>query len=156
MLSAEEILNKKIKEIRSCKDKAKLCAFFENDLNKDMTAWSEDAYEYARNLLNQAMGGPENHYGFQHGKLSQREMFECDVAMFLTRSWEYVVEYDKEQNKLNDYECMKNTQNCENGFGGYHSDYGCTLYPEKYHCIGCKDFKLRQECKDEWKRIKNQ
>ena len=35
------------------------------------------------------MGDPETHYGPQHGHLSEKEMFEWDVEMFLTRTWEY-------------------------------------------------------------------
>lgn len=150
------INNTFVEQLRTITSEQKLIKAFENLFGVLQHNWDDSIYSRAREYLNIAEGCPENHYGFQLGKLSQREMFEYDVAIFLTCNWKPIVERHKEKQKSDDYECMKNTQNCENGFGGYHCENGCTLYPETYHCIGCKDFKLRQECKDEWKQIKNQ
>ena len=77
--------------IRECKTKEQLFTVFEETSNNKMEFWGEDIYKAARSFLKQAMGNPETHYGPQHGHLSEKEMFEWDVEMFLTRSWEYPV-----------------------------------------------------------------
>lgn len=78
-----------IEMIRECKTKVQLFAVLEETSNNDMKFWDEDTYKAARSFLKQAMGNLETHYGPQHGHLSEKEMFECDVEMFLTREWEY-------------------------------------------------------------------
>lgn len=78
-----------IEKIRECKTRVQLLAFMENESNNDMKFWGENNYKAARGFLKRAMGNPETHYGPQHGHLSEEEMFECDVEMFLTRAWEY-------------------------------------------------------------------
>lgn len=78
-----------IEMIRECKTKVQLFAVFEETSNNDMKFWGENNYKAARELIKHAMGNPETHYGPQHGHLSEKEMFECDVEMFLTRTWEY-------------------------------------------------------------------
>lgn len=78
-----------IERLRECKTKEQLFAIFEETSNNDMKFWDEGIYKTARGFLKQAMGNPETHYGPQHGHLSEKEMFECDVEMFLTRTWEY-------------------------------------------------------------------
>ena len=80
-----------IEMIRECKTKEQLFTVFEETSNNDMKFWDESIYKTARGFLKQAMGNPETHYGPQHGHLSEKEMFEWDVEMFLTRSWEYPV-----------------------------------------------------------------
>ena len=85
MMSEKDI----IEMIRECKTKERLFAVFEETSNNDMKFWDESIYKTARGFLKQAMGNPETHYGPQHGHLSEREMFEWDVEMFLTREWEY-------------------------------------------------------------------
>ena len=77
--------------IRECTTREKLFALLEEASNNDMKFWSENNYRAARGFLKQAMGNPETHYGPQHGHLSEKEMFEWDVEMFLTRNWEYPV-----------------------------------------------------------------
>ena len=81
-----------IEKIRECKTKEQLFAFMENESNNDMKFWGENNYKAARGFLKLAMGNPETHYGPQHGHLSEKEMFECDVEMFLSRAWEYGME----------------------------------------------------------------
>ena len=78
-----------IERIRECDTKEQLFAVFEETSNNEMEFWDEGIYKTARGFLKQAMGNPETHYGPQHGHLSEKEMFECDVEMFLTREWEY-------------------------------------------------------------------
>lgn len=78
-----------IEMIRECKTKEQLFAVLEETSNNDMKFWGENNYKAARELIKHAMGNPETHYGPQHGHLSEKEMFECDVEMFLTRTWEY-------------------------------------------------------------------
>lgn len=80
-----------IERIRECITKEQLFTVFEETSNNKMEFWDEDIYKAARSFLKQAMGNPETHYGPQHGHLSEKEMFEWDVEMFLTRSWEYPV-----------------------------------------------------------------
>ena len=80
-----------IEMIRECKTKEQLFTVFEETSNNKMEFWDEDIYKAARGFLKQAMGNPETHYGPQHGHLSEKEMFEWDVEMFLTRNWEYPV-----------------------------------------------------------------
>ena len=80
-----------IEMIRECKTKEQLFTVFEETSNNKMEFWDEDIYKAVRSFLKQAMGNPETHYGPQHGHLSEKEMFEWDVEMFLTRSWEYPV-----------------------------------------------------------------
>ena len=80
-----------IERIRECKTKEQLFTIFEETSNNEMRFWDESIYKTARGFLKQAMGNPEIHYGPQHGHLSEKEMFEWDVEMFLTRSWEYPV-----------------------------------------------------------------
>ena len=80
-----------IEMIRECKTKEQLFTVFEETSNNKMEFWDEDIYKAARSFLKQAMGNPETHYGPQHGHLSEKEMFEWDVEMFLTRNWEYPV-----------------------------------------------------------------
>lgn len=80
-----------IEMIRECKTKEQLFTVFEETSNNKMEFWDEDIYKVARGFLKQAMGNPETHYGPQHGQLSEKEMFEWDVEMFLTRNWEYPV-----------------------------------------------------------------
>ena len=80
-----------IEMIRECKTKEQLFTAFEETSNNRMEFWDEDNYKAARGFLKQAMGNPETHYGPQHGHLSEKEMFEWDVEMFLTHSWEYPV-----------------------------------------------------------------
>ena len=87
MISEKDIIEK----IRECKTKEQLFTVFEETSNNKMEFWDEDIYKAARSFLKQAMGNPETHYGPQHGHLSEKEMFEWDVEMFLTRSWEYPV-----------------------------------------------------------------
>ena len=87
MISEKDI----IEVIRECKTKEQLFTAFEETSNNRMEFWDEDNYKAARGFLKQAMGNPETHYGPQHGHLSEKEMFEWDVEMFLTRSWEYPV-----------------------------------------------------------------
>lgn len=87
MISENEVIEK----IRECKTKVQLFAVFEETSNNDMKFWDEGTYKAARGFLKQAMGNPETHYGPQHGHLSEKEMFEWDVEMFLTREWEYPV-----------------------------------------------------------------
>lgn len=77
-----------IEMIRECKTKEQLFTVFEETSNNKMEFWGKDNYKAARGFLKQAMGNPETHYGPQHGQLSEKEMFEWDVEMFLTRSWE--------------------------------------------------------------------
>lgn len=94
--------------IRECKTKVQLFAVLEETSNNDMKFWDEDTYKAARGFLKQAMGNPETHYGPQHGHLSEKEMFECDVEMFLTRSWEYPVALralrDKDTENVNNWD----------------------------------------------------
>lgn len=85
MISEKDI----IEVIRECKTKEQLFAVLEETSNNDMKFWGENNYKAARELIKHAMGDPETHYGPQHGHLSENEMFECDVEMFLTRAWEY-------------------------------------------------------------------
>lgn len=85
MISEKDI----IERIRECKTKEQLFAVLEETSNNDMKFWGENNYKAARELIKHAMGNPETHYGPQHGHLSEEEMFECDVEMFLTRTWEY-------------------------------------------------------------------
>lgn len=85
MISEKDI----IEVIRECKTKEQLFAVLEETSNNDMKFWGENNYKAARELIKHAMGNPETHYGPQHGHLSEEEMFECDVEMFLTRTWEY-------------------------------------------------------------------
>lgn len=80
-----------IEMIRECKTKEQLFTVFEETSNNKMKFWDEDIYKAARGFLKQAMGNPKTHYGPQHGHLSEKEMFEWDVEMFLTRNWEYPV-----------------------------------------------------------------
>lgn len=80
-----------IEMIRECKTKEQLFTVFEETSNNKMEFWDEDIYKAARGFLKQAMGNPETHYGPQHGHLSEKERFEWDVEMFLTRNWEYSV-----------------------------------------------------------------
>lgn len=80
-----------IEMIRECKTKEQLFTVFEETSNNKMEFWDESVYKTARGFLKQAMGNPETHYGPQHGHLSEKEMFEWDVEMFLTRAWEYSV-----------------------------------------------------------------
>lgn len=80
-----------IEMIRECTTKVQLFAVFEETSNNDMKFWDESIYKTARGFLKQAMGNPETHYGPQHGHLSEKEMFEWDVEVFLTRKWEYPV-----------------------------------------------------------------
>lgn len=87
MMSEKDI----IEVIRECKTKEQLFAVFEETSNNKMEFWGEGVYKTARGFLKQAMGNPETHYGPQHGHLSEKEMFEYDVEMFLTRNWEYPV-----------------------------------------------------------------
>ena len=87
MISEKDI----IERIRECITKEQLFTVFEETSNNKMEFWDEDIYKAARGFLKQAMGNPETHYGPQHGHLSEKEMFEWDVEMFLTRSWEYPV-----------------------------------------------------------------
>ena len=87
MMSEKDI----IEMIRECITKEQLFTVFEETSNNKMEFWDEDIYKAARGFLKQAMGNPETHYGPQHGHLSEKEMFEWDVEMFLTRSWEYPV-----------------------------------------------------------------
>ena len=87
MISEKDI----IEVIRECKTKEQLFAVLEETSNNDMKFWGENNYKAARELIKHAMGNPETHYGPQHGHLSEEEMFEWDVEMFLTRSWEYSV-----------------------------------------------------------------
>ena len=87
MISEKDI----IEMIRECTTKVQLFAVFEETSNNDMKFWDESIYKTARGFLKQAMGNPETHYGPQHGHLSEKEMFEWDVEMFLTREWEYPV-----------------------------------------------------------------
>ena len=87
MISEKDI----IEMIRECKTKEQLFTVFEETSNNKMEFWDEDIYKAARGFLKQAMGNPETHYGPQHGQLSEKEMFEWDVEMFLTRTWEYPV-----------------------------------------------------------------
>lgn len=78
-----------IEVIRECKTKEQLFTVLEETSNNDMKFWGENNYKAARELIKHAMGDPETHYGPQHGHLSEKEMFEWDVEMFLTRTWEY-------------------------------------------------------------------
>ena len=78
-----------IEVIRECKTKEQLFAVLEETSNNDMKFWGENNYKAARELIKHAMGDPETHYDPQHGHLSEKEMFEWDVEMFLTRTWEY-------------------------------------------------------------------
>lgn len=78
-----------IEKIRECTTREKLFAVLEEASNNDMKFWGENNYKAARELIKHAEGNPETHYGPQHGQLSEEEMFECDVEMFLTRNWEY-------------------------------------------------------------------
>lgn len=87
MMSEKDI----IEMIRECTTKEQLFTVFEETSNNKMEFWDEDIYKAARGFLKQAMGNPETHYGPQHGHLSEKEMFEWDVEMFLTRNWEYPV-----------------------------------------------------------------
>ena len=87
MMSEKDI----IEMIRECTTKEQLFTVFEETSNNKMEFWDEGIYKTARGFLKQAMGNPETHYGPQHGHLSEKEMFEWDVEMFLTRSWEYPV-----------------------------------------------------------------
>ena len=87
MISEKDI----IEMIRECKTKEQLFTVFEETSNNKVEFWDEDIYKAARGFLKQAMGNPETHYGPQHGHLSEKEMFEWDVEMFLTRNWEYPV-----------------------------------------------------------------
>ena len=87
MISEKDI----IEVIRECKTKEQLFAVLEETSNNDMKFWGENNYKAARGLIKHAMGDPETHYGPQHGHFSENEMFECDVEMFLTRTWEYPV-----------------------------------------------------------------
>lgn len=87
MMDEKEVIEK----IRECTTREKLFALLEEASNNDMKFWSENNYRAARGFLKQAMGNPETHYGPQHGHLSEKEMFEWDVEMFLTRNWEYPV-----------------------------------------------------------------
>ena len=80
-----------IERIRECITKEQLFTVFEETSNNKMEFWDEGIYKTARGFLKQAMGNPETHYGPQYGHLSEKEMFEWDVEMFLTRSWEYPV-----------------------------------------------------------------
>ncbi len=80
-----------IETIRGCTTKEQLFTVFEETSNNEMKFWDESIYKTARGFLKQAMGNPETHYGPQHGHLSEKEMFEWDVEMFLTRDWEYPV-----------------------------------------------------------------
>ena len=85
MISEKDI----IERIRECITKEQLFTVFEETSNNKMEFWDESIYKTARGFLKQAMGNPETHYGPQHGHLSEKEMFEWDVEMFLTRTWEY-------------------------------------------------------------------
>ena len=87
MMSEKDI----IERIRECITKVQLFAVLEETSNNDMKFWGENNYKAARELIKHAMGDPETHYGPQHGHLSEKEMFEWDVEMFLTRNWEYPV-----------------------------------------------------------------
>lgn len=87
MISEKDI----IEVIRECKTKEQLFAVLEETSNNDMKFWGENNYKAARELIKHAMGDPETHYGPRHGHLSEKEMFECDIEMFLTRKWEYPV-----------------------------------------------------------------
>lgn len=87
MMSEKDI----IERIRECITKEQLFTVFEETSNNEMKFWDESIYKTARGFLKQAMGNPETHYGPQHGHLSEKKMFECDVEMFLTRTWEYLV-----------------------------------------------------------------
>ena len=83
--------NEVIEKIRGCTTREKLFAVLEEASNNDMKFWGENNYKAAREFLKRAMGDPETHYGPQHGHLSEEEMFEWDVEIFLTRSWEAVL-----------------------------------------------------------------
>ena len=72
-----------------CKTKEQLFTVFEETSNNEMKFWDEGIYKEERGFLKQAMGNPETHYGPQHGHLSEKEMFECDVEVFLSHAWEY-------------------------------------------------------------------
>ena len=87
MISEKDI----IEVVRECKTKEQLFTVLEETSNNDMKFWGENNYKAARGFLKQVMGNPETHYGPQHGHLSEKEMFEWDVEMFLTRNWEYPV-----------------------------------------------------------------
>lgn len=85
MISEKSIIEK----LRECKTKEQLFAIMEVTSSNDMKFWGENNYKAARGYLKRAMGNPETHYG--PGHLSEKEMFEWDVEMFLTRNWEYPV-----------------------------------------------------------------
>ena len=85
MISEKDV----IERIRECITKEQLFTVFEETSNNEMKFWDESIYKTARGFLKQAMGNPETHYGPQHGHLSEKEMFECDVEVFLSRTWEY-------------------------------------------------------------------
>ena len=85
MISEKDV----IERIRECITKEQLFTVFEETSNNEMKFWDESIYKTARGFLKQAMGNPETHYGPQHGHLSEKEMFEWDVEVFLTRAWEY-------------------------------------------------------------------
>lgn len=84
--------NEVIEKIRECTTREKLYAVLEEASNNDMKFWGENNYKAARELIKHAEGDPETHYGPQHGHLSEEEMFERDVEIFLTRNWEYGME----------------------------------------------------------------
>lgn len=91
--------------IRECTTKEQLFTVFEETSNNEMKFWDESIYKTARGFLKQAMGNPETHYGPQHGHLSEKEMFEWDVEMFLTREWEYSVALRaKDTEKVNNWD----------------------------------------------------
>lgn len=115
-----------IEMIRECKTKVQLFAVLEETSNNDMKFWDEDTYKAARGFLKQAMGNPETHYGPQHGHLSEKKMFECDVEMFLTRTWEYAVALrDKDTENVNNWDSVVAT-------GGQNEITACVPKVEQY------------------------
>lgn len=115
-----------IEMIRECKTKVQLFAVLEETSNNDMKFWDEDTYKTARGFLKQAMGNPETHYGPQHGHLSEKKMFECDVEMFLTRTWEYAVALrDKDTENVNNWDSVVAT-------GGPNEITACVPSAEQY------------------------
>lgn len=115
-----------IEMIRECTTKDQLFTVFEETSNNEMKFWDESIYKTARGFLKQAMGNPETYYGPQHGHLSEKEMFEWDVEMFLTRSWEYPVALRaKDTENVNNWDVVVAT-------GGQNEITACMPNVEQY------------------------
>lgn len=81
-------LEKTYQAIKNCKTKEQIIKVLENTFNESISNWNDSNYIVSRNFLHTIMGNPEIHYGFEHGKLTEQEMFEDDIEMYLTGAWE--------------------------------------------------------------------